>query len=191
MRSIERGNPHYLSASSDCRSSCLVKTMSRKLARHRRSFGLAPTQFSFHVRSSHVLTRAAPRGSNHMWSEAVLLLGSSAARAARTGPALSRLAGPDLASATHQKIIRKSHFQMFFRGIFEMHMFSVNSSMSGSTHKSQGRPGPPKSQSCRSAPPTRQPSAPSSIFTLDAPIANSIDGRFASYRSYCRCRKFH
>ena len=36
-----------------------------------------------------------------MWSEVVLLLGSSAARAARTGPALSRLAGPDLASATH------------------------------------------------------------------------------------------
>ena len=78
-----------------------------------------------------------------MWSEVVLLLGSSAARAARTGPALSRLAGPGLASATHQKIIRKSHFQMFFRGIFEMHMFSVNSSMSGSTHKSQGHPGPP------------------------------------------------
>ena len=46
---------------------------------------------------------AAPRGNNHMWSEVALLLRSSAARAARTGPALSRLAGPDLASATHQK----------------------------------------------------------------------------------------
>ena len=116
---------------------------------------------------------AAPRGNNHMWSEVALLLRSSAARAARTGPALSRLAGPDLASATHQKIIRKSHFQMLFRGIFKTHMFSVNSSMSGSTHKSQGHPGPPKSQSCRSAPPTRQPSAPSSLFTLDAPSRNT------------------
>ena len=132
---------------------------------------------------------AAPRGNNHMWSEVALLLRSSAARAARTGPALSRLAGPGLASATHQKIIRKSHFQMFFRGIFEMHMFSVNSSMSGSTHKSQGRPGPPKSQSCRSAPPTRQPTAPSSLFALDAPRGRRKSPLLSKKSSswYCFC----
>ena len=35
------------------------------------------------------------------------------------------------------------------------------------------------------------PSHDSDWYQQMALIANSIDGRFASYRSYCRCRKFH